>query len=208
MGNLRLTLEYTLGLENGKTTRYYSNKSKLSESNHLNDIDEGNVTYFNQKGEPVLIVGYENNIPKFFIKKNKTGELNEKVLIENQTAQVSSLYPNGKTAIQFNIVKGNIDGKFIINNIDGKADYECNYRNSVLDGDRIEYYANGKIYKKEHFVNNDYDGQQQYFKEDGQLWADISLKNDELHGNTLIYNAGKLVQTKKYDSDELVDIIK
>lgn len=208
VGNLRLTLEYTLGLENGKTTRYYSNKSKLSESNHVNDIDEGNVTYFNQKGESVLIVGYENNIPKFFIKKNKTGELNEKVLIENQTAQISSLYPNGKTAIQFNLVKGNIDGKFVINNIDGKADYECNYHNSVLDGDRIEYYANGKIYKKEHFVNNEYDGQQQYFKEDGQLWADISLKNDELHGNTLIYNAGKLVQTKKYDSDDLVDIIK
>ncbi|SHG14427.1 toxin-antitoxin system YwqK family antitoxin [Flavobacterium defluvii] len=208
VGNLRMTLEYAHGLENGKTIRYYNNKSKLSESNHVNDIDEGNKTYYNQKGEPVLILGYENNVPKFYIKKNKTGELTEKVLIENQTAQISSLYPNGKTAIQFKITKGNFDGKFVINNVDGKADYECNYINNMLDGDRIEYYANGKIYKKEHFVNNEYDGQQQYFKEDGQLWADISLKNDELHGNTLIYNAGKLVQTNKYDSDELVDIIK
>ena len=33
-------------------------------------IDTGNaLTYFNQKGETILIVGYENNIPKFFIKK-------------------------------------------------------------------------------------------------------------------------------------------
>lgn len=207
-GNLRLTIDYIFGLESGKTTRYYNNKSKLLESNYVNDIHEGNATYFNQKGEPLLIVGYENDIPKFYIKKNKAGELTEKVIIENQTAQISSSYPNGKTAIQFNVTKGSMDGKFIINNAEGKPDFECNYNKSLLDGDRIEYYTNGKIYKKEHFVNNEYDGQQQYFKEDGQLWASISLNNDELHGNTLIYNAGKLVETKKYDSDELVEIIK
>lgn len=208
VGNIRLTEEYTFGLENGKTVRYFHNKSKLMEYSQKNDIIEGDAIYYNQKGEPILIIGYENNIPKFYIRKNKTGELNEKVNIINQTAEISSSYPNGKTAIQFALDKGNINSKFIINNIEGMTEFECTYKNGILNGERTEYYVNGKPYKKEHFVNNDYEGQQQYFKEDGKLWADISIKSDELHGNTLIYNAGKLVETKKYDSDELVEIIK
>lgn len=208
VGNLRLSLEYAFGAENGKSIRYYNNKSKMVENEYLNDLHNGNTTYYNQKGEPILIVNYENDIPKFYIKKSKTGELNEKIVIENQTAVISSLYPNGKTAIAFKIDKGNLQGKFIINNAEGKPDYECSYKNDVLDGVRTEYYANGKIYKKEIFVNNEYDGKQEYFKEDGQLWASISIKKDELHGDSMIYNAGKLIETKKYDSDELVDIIK
>jgi antitoxin component YwqK of YwqJK toxin-antitoxin module len=70
------------------------------------------------------------------------------------------------------------------------------------------YYTNGAIYKKEHFVKNNYEGAQEYFKEDKKPWLTATYKNDELHGNTLIYKEGKLVLTKKYDSDELVEIIK
>lgn len=207
-GKLRLTEEYIFGVENGKTVRYFHNKSKLMEYSQINDIIEGDAIYYNQKGEAILTIAYENNIPKFYIRKSKTGELNEKVNIVNQTADILSSYPNGKTAIQFILNKGNINGKFIINSAEGKLEYECLYKNGSLNGERVEYYANGKLYKKENFINNEYDGKQQYFREDGLLIADLSFKNDELHGNSLIYNAGKLVQTKKYDSDELVEIIK
>ncbi|WP_456314362.1 hypothetical protein [Pseudomonas shirazensis] len=207
-GNLRLTQEYDFGVENGKTIRYYNNKSKMLEYTQLNNAIEGETTYYNQKGEPLVIIGYENNIARYFIRKNKTGELNEKIAIENQTAEISSSYPNGKIAIQFKLNNGSINSKFIINNVEGKPEYECTYKNSNLEGERIEYYTNGKPFKKENFVNNSFEGKQQYFKEDGKLWAEISLKSDELHGNALIYNAGKLVETKKYDSDELVAIIK
>lgn len=208
VGNLRLTEQYLFGLENGKTIRYYSNKSKMMEYSSVNGSTEGESIYYNQKGEALVIIGYQNNIPKYFVRKNKTGELDDKVIIENQTSEISSSYPNGKIAIQFTLDKGNINGKFIINNIEGKPIYECTYKNNNLEGERTEYYGNGKLYKKENFANNDFEGRQLYFKEDGTLIADLSFKNDELHGNTLIYSAGKLTQTKKYDSDELVEIIK
>lgn len=207
-GNIRLSEEYTFGIENGKTVRYFQNKSKLMEYSQKNDIIEGDAIYYNLKGEPILVLGYENNIPKFYMRKSKTGELNEKVIIVNQSAEISSSYPNGKIAIQFTLDKGNINSKFIINNIEGKPEFECTYKNNNLEGQRIEYYANGKPYKKENFANSEFEGKQLYFKQDGKLIAELSFKNDELHGNTLIYTAGKLTQTKKYDSDELVDIIK
>ena len=118
------------------------------------------------------------------------------------------MYPNGKMAIQLNLVKGNFEGKIVINNDLGKPEFEVNYLKNLLNGDRLEYYGNGNVYKKERFKNNNFEGLQEYYKEDGKPWLSVEYKNDELHGNTLIYKEGKLIVTKKYDSDELVEIIK
>jgi antitoxin component YwqK of YwqJK toxin-antitoxin module len=208
VGNLRYSDENTFGEGNGKMNRFYHNKSKMQESNQLNGSIEGDLTYFNQKGEPILIIGYQDNNIKYYIKKNKTGELNEKVKIIGQTADIISSYPNGKTAITIKFEKGNVEGKLTIYNELGSTEYEANYLNNSLNGERIEYYANGNVYKKELFKNNDFNGIQEYFKEDGKAWLTAEYKNDELHGNVLIYNEGKLLTTKKYDSDELVEIIK
>lgn len=208
VGNLRYTNERTFGDENGKLTRFYHNKMKMQECQQLNGSFEGDFTYFNQKGEPVLIIGYQDNSIKYYIKKDKTGALNEKVEVIDETADIKSSYPNGKIAIAIKYVKGNVEGKLTINNELGKPEYESNNTNNLLNGERVEYYANGKVYKKEQFINGNFDGLQEYFKEDGKPWLTAEYKNDELHGNVLIYNEGKLTTTKKYDSDELVEIIK
>ena len=208
VGNLRYVNENTFGDENGKLTRFYHNRMKMQEGNQLNGLIEGDYTYFNQKGEPILIIGYQNNSIKYYIKKNKTGELSEKVEVIGETADISSDYPNGKTAIKIKFDKGNVEGKLAINNELGKPEYEANYSNNSLNGKRLEYYANGNVYKKERLKNNDFDGIQEYFKEDGKPWLTAEYKNDELHGNFLIYKEGKLITTKKYNSDELVEIIK
>ena len=208
VGNLKLDTEYTFGEENGKTTRYYYNKSKMFEYNQAIDITEGDYTYFNQKGDPIIIINYLNDIPQYYMKKSKTGELSEKVVIVNETAKITSTYPNGKIAIQFSIDKGNKQGDFIINNEQGKPEYTAFYKNDLLNNDRIQYYSNGKIYCKEHFVQSDYEGLQEYFKEDGKPWIKAEYKSDELHGNTQIFTNGVLTTTKKYDSDYLVEIIK
>jgi len=110
--------------------------------------------------------------------------------------------------MQIPFVKGNLQGKLLINNELGKAEYEGNYSNNLLNGNRIEYYANGNIYKKENFINNDFEGIQEYFKEDGKTWLTAEYNKDELHGNVLIYTNGKVSITKKYDSNELLEIIK
>jgi antitoxin component YwqK of YwqJK toxin-antitoxin module len=208
VGNMRLSDENTFGEENGKTTRYYHTKSKMTEYNIINGTVEGEQIYYNQKGDAILILGYNNNNLSYYIRKSKTGTLDEKVAVIRETAVIISLYPNGKTAIQMQFVKGSLEGKFMINDNEGKPEFECAYLTNLLNGERIEYYANGTIYKKEHFIKNNFEGPQEYFKEDKKPWLTALYKNDELHGNTLIYNDGKLVLTKKYDSDELVEIIK
>jgi uncharacterized protein len=208
VGNLRYTCENTFGDENGKLTRFYHNKVKMQECNQLNGLIEGDHFYYNQKGEPLLIIGYQENRIKYYIRKSKTGELNEKVEINGETAEISSSYPNGKLAINLTFVKGNLEGKYSIYNELGKPEFEVNYTKGLLNGERVEYYGNGNLYKKERFKDNCNEGLQEFFKEDGKPWLTATYKNDDLHGNVLIYSEGKLILTKKYDSDELVEIIK
>ncbi|WP_310381541.1 hypothetical protein [Flavobacterium sp.] len=207
-GNLRLTDEMTFGNENGKTTRFYHNKIKMNEYNQLNGLLEGESNYYNQKGELLLVIGYENNSIKYYIKKSKIGQLTEKIVVIDETAAITSDYPNGKTAIKINFEKGNLEGDFVVNNESGKPEFEAIYVKNLLEGKRTEYYANGNVYKSEQFVKNDFEGIQHYFTSDGKPLLSSEYKNDEIHGNTLIYKEGKLVTTKKYDSDVLVEIIK
>jgi antitoxin component YwqK of YwqJK toxin-antitoxin module len=155
-----------------------------------------------------MTIFFLDDAPQYYIKKSKTGELNEKVMIVNETGTLTSNYPNGKVALQITFNKGNKEGAFFINNDQGKPEYKAFYKDDVVHNDRIEYYANGNIYLKEHFVSNDYEGLQEYFKEDGILWIKAEYKNDELHGKTQIFTNGVLTLTKKYDSDYLVDVIK
>lgn len=208
VGNLRLTEEYILGQEYGKTTRYFHNKSKLFEYSQINDSKEGEYIYYNQKGEPILILEFLKNELVFYTTKNKTGELKDKTIVIDQTADIKSNYTNGKIAIQVKFIKGNMEGVFSINNMEGKPEFVGNYTKDLLNGERIEYYSNGKIYKKEHFNNSNFDGTQEYYKEDGKKWLVASYKNDNLQGNTEIYTNGILVLTKKYELNELVEIIK
>ena len=206
VGNLKSNNNYLLGADNGKFTRFYQNKSKTFEYNMIDDSYEGDYTYFNQKGESLLIINYQNNRIVSYTKKSKTGELNEKVLVVNETAQMISNYPNGKTAISINFIKGNKDGKCIIYAEDGITIYEGNFKNDLLEGKRTEYYASGKIYKIEQFKTNNYEGLQEYFKEDGKSWLKANYTNDELQGETQIFENGILKTTKTYESDELVNI--
>lgn len=207
-GHLKISSEYNYGVENGKTIRYYHNKSKMYEYTQQNDTKEGDFTYYNLKGEPLMTIFFLDDKPQYYVKKSKTGELTEKVVIENETGTLTSHYPNGKIALQITFNKGNKEGDFIINNEQGKPEYKAFYKDDVVHNDRIEYYANGNIYLKEHFVNNDYEGVQEYYKEDGKPWIKAEYKNDELNGKTQIFTNGVLTVTKKYDSDYLVEIIK
>lgn len=205
-GNLRIYQEYSFGEEFGKTIRYYQNKNKMAEYNYLDGELEGDYTYFNQKGEPVVTLFYVGDCLKYYVRKDNTGALTEKVPVTMETAEIVSSYPNGKPAIKYNLVKGSIDGPFAIYGDDGKPQYEAHYKTGMLHGARTEYFANGKVYKKERFLDNNYEGLQEYFSQDGKPIVSVDFKNDEYHGNSLIFTDGKVSVTKKYNSDELIEI--
>ncbi|MFT3794102.1 hypothetical protein [Flavobacterium sp.] len=206
-GNLRIEENYLFGDEYGKGKRFYQNKTTMLEEEYADDELAGEATYFNLKGQPILKLGYDNNQLVYFIRFGKTGALDDKVAVTKETADVASMYANGKTAIAFKMVKGNYEGKFVIHSEEGKPVFETNYIHGLTDGERTEYYTSGKVYKKEHLKNGDFEGTQEYFGEDGKPLIVVNYKNNKLHGNTVIYSKTGQI-TKKYDSNDLVEIIR
>lgn len=208
VGNLRLVDENFFGDNHGKTTRYYHNKSKYFEYNEIEGNYDGDFIYYNQSGLAILIIEFQNGNVVSYTTLDMNNELKNKTVVEKENASIISKYGNGKIAMKINYDKGNLNGTTNIYNLEGKLEFESTSKNGVLNGSRIEYYQNGKPYRKENFVNNLFEGTQEYFKEDGELWLSSEYKNDELHGKTLIYDNGKLILTKTYNSNELVEIIK
>lgn len=205
LGNLRSEEEYLFGEQYGKDRRYYQNKKIFCEENYIDDLRYGETTYFNLKGEPILKLGYINNSLQYYIKLGKSGAVDDKIEIADETAQIQSVYPNGKIAMSLNIDKGNFEGKVNINSAEGNPVFESTYLHDLNNGERIEYYENGKVYKKEHIVNGNLEGTQEYFSEDGKLLISAQYKSNKRHGETIIFTkTGKTI--KKYDTDELVEI--
>jgi antitoxin component YwqK of YwqJK toxin-antitoxin module/Tfp pilus assembly protein PilF len=207
-GNYKWSQQYVFGDEYGTNLWLYRNKNKINECSFLNGAINGDVKYYNLAGQHIASLVYENGILRQYVKMNAEGAVSDVVNVINQAASVVATYPNGKTAFSVTFEKGNMEGMLTINNLDGKPDFSANYSKNLFNGERIEYYPNGKIYKKEHLVNGQFEGLQEYFTEDGRPLLTANYKNTQLHGDFLMYANGKLSFTKKYNSDELVEIIK
>jgi len=208
MGNLRLTTTMFYDKEFGQIIRYYQNKQKIYEYNSLDDNKEGEQVFYAINGKAVAAIGYKLGVLKYFKILDKSGVLGEPIQVKDLSFEINSVYPNGKTAFKLQIVNEYFNGKLEIYSENGLPNYVSGFKFEKLDGERIEYYPNGKIYKKELLKNGDYQGVQEYFQEDGKLLLSATYNFDELHGDYKIYTNGILQKTLKYDSDELLDIIK
>lgn len=207
-GNLRLTRTMIFDKEYGPVIRYYQNKQKIYEYPSLDDDKDGEQKFYNIKGEIVAAIGYQLGFIKYYKVLDSNGTLGQPKEVKDGTFEIVSNYPNGKKAFKLSLVKENFEGNMEIYGSDGLPNYISGFKSGKLHGERTEYYANGKVYKTERLNNNDYEGAQEYFQEDGKPILVANYKFDELHGDFKIYVNGVLQKTKKYDSDELVEISK
>jgi uncharacterized protein len=204
-GNLRLTRVLKFGKEFGPIVRYYQSKQKLYEYLSLDDTKDKEQIFYNHKGEAVAAVGYQLGSVIYYRVLNQNKTLGDPINVSNGTFEIKSNYPNGKKAFYLKFVKEHYEDNMEIHSEDGKPCYISGFKNGVLHGDRIEYYANGNMYKKERLNYGDYQGIQEYYTEDAKPLIMASYNFDELHGEFKIYQNGVLKKTKKYDSDDLVE---
>lgn len=208
LGNLRLTFTSVYGEVTGVTKRYNVDNTVLNEVNEIDDLKNGDYKWYNKKGKLIVIVHYVNNIPVYYLALDKQGEVTVKTPIVNQSAEVVSMYPNGKKAFEMSLKAGGVNGKIQVFGTEGQPEFYADYKDNELNGKRLEYYASGKVYKRENFVNGEYSGLVEYLAEDGKKIISAEYKNDNLDGLFQQYENGVLKISKKYLDDELVEIIK
>jgi uncharacterized protein len=208
LGSLRIKGNYVMDYEDGLSTSYYHNKSKMVETNYKLDLKYGEKNYYNQQGIKILVIGFQNDLPVYYKPLDSKNECSEQIAIADYTGKITSKYSNGQAAIQLEYLNGNIENLFTIYAQNGTKQYESNNKTGLFEGTRTEYYENGNVYKLERFEKNNYQGLTEYFAADGKPILKISYVDDELHGKTTVYKDGKIVLTKTYNSDELVEISK
>ncbi len=121
------------------------------------------------------------------------------------TALAMSTFAQNKlelTAKMPELVDGDV--VYLWNPVDKTTD--STYVKNKLNGERIQHYENGQVYKRENFIKGNFYGTQEYFTDNGDKLYSAEYISDDFHGDFKIYEKGKLVKTKKYDSDELAAI--
>ncbi len=208
VGNKRSIETYTFGTSYGPYSRFWHNGQKMWEYVQINDVAEGDYKYFNSEGKHILTVYFENNALKHYVRMNAAGEVADKVIVKGETADISSDYPDGKPAARMKYVNGLREDKLLIYGSNNQLQLSCDYKNNLLEGERTEYYAHGKPYKTERFSRNDFSGMQEYFAADGTPLLLLEYVANDLHGTARIYNNGKLMMTKNFNSDEYIDTVR
>lgn len=204
-GSLRVKTSYAFGKEYGKSTTYYADQKLLSEVEMLDDKYHGELTFYNLQGKPVGAIGYVLDEVMYYRTLDNQGNLGEKQNV-TENFVVESKYANGKTAFKFSFVKKLRDGKLEIYSENGQLNHLSTYVKNKLNGERIQHYENGQVYKRENFIKGNFYGTQEYFADNGDKLYSAEYISDDFHGDFKIYEKGKLVKTKKYDSDELAAI--
>jgi uncharacterized protein YkuJ len=203
---LRFSTSYIFDEGKKEGTRYYQNKNKLYTYQEVGNYKNGAYIYYNIKGETVAQINFVMDLPISY----QILDLNNKLgtpIQKSGNFKIVSKYNNGQIAFEMEFKNNLLDGLIRVHAQDGTLHYLCTMKQDILHGERSEYYENGKVYKNENLIDNDFEGLQKYFVADGTKLVEVNYSEDEFHGDFKIYKKGVLFQTKKYNSDELYEII-
>ncbi|MFY8187914.1 MAG: hypothetical protein ACOVLC_08135 [Flavobacterium sp.] len=206
MGNLRFSTVYIFDSCKKDGTRFYQNKNKLYTYSETSDFKNGAYTYYNIKGEAVGQINFVMDLPVSYQILNSENKLGESIKA-GKDFKIISKYNTGATAFEMEFKDHLMDGTISVFDKSGTLNYTCSMKKDDFNGPRNEYYENGKIYKQENFVNNNFEGIQSYFATDGTKLVTATYQEDELHGDFIVYKNNTPLFTKKYNSDELYEIL-
>lgn len=144
---------------------------------------------------------------------NYYGELNPKhpILVKtfseaSDIAKVTYFYDDGKLQSEGSMNSTNRIGKWLYYNTDGKTIIsEENYKNGLLNGTSITYFAPERITEVLTYKNGELHGNVLRYSSEGILLDDLQYEKGRLHGLAKYYNvAGKLIREGYYENDEKI----
>lgn len=206
-GNLRIITNYVFDKEYGTSDQYYPNGKIFLTYGTLSDMKNGEAKYYNLAGKLIASINYELDKPVSYRVLSASGELGEPQSIKPGSTTIESKYPNNRIAFKLQLNNWLKDGSLEIFEESGAPAYHSNYKNDKLHGSRISYHETGKVYRKENFVNGDHNGLMEIFDKDGKPEFSAEFFYDELHGEVKVYKNGNLEQTKRFDTNELVEVL-
>lgn len=182
-GNLLKTDHYVHGQLSGEEVMYYENGQVKFKGNYVNDMGEGEFTYF-----------MDCNVVSAKIMFHQDKRNGKAVFYTN----------NGTIYKECQYVNDELDGDFKTYYTDGQLQSAMHYENGKLQGEYKEYYRNGKISEIAHYMHAKLDGTYQTYYPNGKTKEECAYKNGMQIGFDREYNyQGKLKSVSEYDDHGL-----
>lgn len=229
-GQLSRTIDYELGKPVGEDNTYYRNGQLMRVSTYLegethgpqleyseegiltdsinywHDAMDGERHFFNEAGDLQHVRVYDNGKIVGWKNINSDGSLSEIIPIENGTAQIKGVYPNGNTAIEYQLDHGDFSGKYASFYPDGTKEMELYYKDYDYFGAQHYYFPNGSPMREVNYKDGTVDGIETYYYANGQKKLEITWIAGVKHGAEKHYDEnGNLLVEYLYVEGEIYE---
>lgn len=229
-GQLSRMATYNLGKPVGEILTYYPNGKVSGKTQHLEgEIHGANLDYseegiltdslnywygtidgdryfYTETGELQHVRVYDLGKIIGWRKLNSNGSVGDFVALEEGTGKVKALYPNGKTAIEYELNYGQIVGSYTSYYSNGQAEMELSYENDNYQGEQRYYYSNGQLMRSVMYQDGFLNGKETRYHANGQMSRETTWLSGDKHGIEKHYDEnGNLLAEYTYFSNDLYE---
>lgn len=205
-GKMNAIDNYESGYIVGESIIYHPNEKQFVVTTFDIGSKNGPETYYNSDGTKVLVLNYLNNYIESYQVLNNKNQMGAPIPLTSEITMIKSNFSNGKPALEMSLKNGIFENDLVVYNSKNQKDFQINYKKGKANGTAL-YYLNGKKYKAIDYKDGYLDGQIVYFNDQENILYSTDYKNNEKHGYFKILENNTLKPIKKYDSDQLAEIL-
>lgn len=188
----------------GMNTNYYDNGKLATEIEYVLGTKHGLAKYYNSEGKLQMMRNYEFDEIISIAIDNLDSDNPTWITLKDETGDVVTKYPNGKTARSYSIKKGEFQGEYLDYYDNGQLLDSQNYLDGERHGEYKAYYKDGTLEAEGNYVHGELIGEYLTYHPNGKLETKSTYVNGEAHGWSEEYNAqGKLILREYYYAGSL-----
>ncbi|RYD57314.1 MAG: hypothetical protein EOP56_08365 [Sphingobacteriales bacterium] len=205
-GKLARETNYLHGNEHGRDKMYHHGELRADYNMDADYMDE-DQTFYGEENKIALVYSYKGHDLVGYTYTGQDGKLQPLTLVKNGTGKVITYYPNGKKAVELNLVDNMYDGKMTNYYSNGNLAEEKTYVGTELNGVFKRFFPNGKPAYEATYKDDALNGEEKLYGENGKLLIHAKHVMGEQHGVQL-YNEPRTGKSYKltYDHGELLTI--
>ncbi len=229
-GQMSREAHYDLGTNIGELVTYYRDGTVSGKFSYLEgEIHGPNVDYseegimtdslnywygnidsdryfYTETGELQHIRVYDLGKIIGWRKLNADGSAGEFVEIKEGTAKIKANFPNGKTAIEYELKAGEIVGSYTSYYPNGQIEMKLNYKDGEYNGEQLYYYPDGTVMRRVNYNNGMLEGTETYYHPNGKVYRELNWMLDKKHGKEKQYDEnGNLLAEYTFYSNDLYE---
>jgi len=192
---------YKKGEKDSLWTNYFENGNKSDDAYWSDGLPDGNTTFYSPDipNAVIFVRKFVKNYVVNYSYPGKDGKLVQPIPVLNETVDYKAYYPSGLPSIQFSIVAGMRQGRFIKYYSSGQKYQECTYVTAEREGHVFEFYPSGSVKTDDNYFYDEKNGICKSYYANGTVKSIEQYVYGVLNGTATYFDqSGKLIKKVIY----------